>query len=87
MGLSRSEFDACLDSSLREALGDHSLHVDYSADLADAGFDSFMLSNFVLAFEERLGSEIPQECLEAMAEAPTLAAIRNILHRRFVDNG
>lgn len=87
MGLSRSEFDACLSGSLQQALGDHGLHIDYSVDLADAGFDSFMLSNFVLAFEESVGSEIPQECLEAMAEAPTLAAIRDILHREFVDNG
>ena len=32
MGLSRSEFDACLSGSLQQALGDHGLHIDYSVD-------------------------------------------------------
>ncbi len=85
MRLTHTEFDAHLAAAIHEALGGADGEVDYTADLAGAGFDSFLLSNLVLAFEERIGREIPQVCLEAMADASNLSEVRDILQKTLVD--
>lgn len=82
--MTAEEFDICLVAAFREAIGDRPLPAD-DTPIGDAGIDSLRLSNFVFAFEERCGSEIPTTAIDALLEAQTMGEVRSLLVAALVE--
>ncbi len=77
--MDKAAFDTAIAVAARDMFGDRQTAIDYGANLEDSGLDSLQMGNFLLAFEEASGVQIPEETIDRMWEATTFGEVVRIL--------
>ena len=84
MKISKTQFDAALAAAIAEMLGDAGLELDHDVDFAEIGLDSLRFTTFVLSFEDRIGTDLPQACIDDLVSAQTLSEVQRVLIKHVV---
>ena len=83
--MDRKTFEDAISTASHEIFGAEGGAIDHGANLEDSGLDSLQMGNFLLAFEEAAGFQLPEQTIDQMWEATTFGEVIRILLAASVD--